>query len=83
MSALVSVGAMTTHTAPPNSHAGLLDEQEAANYLSTSPRHVRELWSRRELAGVKVGRLVRFRVEDIDAYIAGHRVAPTPACRAR
>ncbi len=69
------------HLAPVG--AALLTEREAAEYLSTSPRHLRELWGRREVAAIRVGRLVRYKPEDLDAYIAGHRVAPTPGRRAR
>lgn len=57
---------------------GLLDYEAAARYLGTTPRHVRELWAKRYLAAVKVGRRVRFRIADLDAFIAAHRV---PAVR--
>jgi len=52
----------------------LLDMDEAAWYLKQSPRWVRTKWSTRELTGIKVGRAVRFRVSDLDAYIETHRV---------
>jgi len=39
----------------------LLDYAAAAEYLSTTERHVRDLQQRRELTSVRVGRLVRFR----------------------
>jgi excisionase family DNA binding protein len=55
---------------------GRLDYEAAARYLGTTPRHVRELWARRYLAAVKVGWRVRFRVADLDAFIAAHRVPP-------
>ncbi len=58
----------------------LLDYEGAAKYLCTTPRRVRELWARRRLAGVKVGRSVRFAVEDLDAFIALNRV-PAVATR--
>jgi excisionase family DNA binding protein len=54
----------------------LLDYEAAAARLNTSPRHVRELAYRRELGFVKVGRLVRFRAEDLDAYVAARTVNP-------
>lgn len=47
----------------------LLDYDGAAKYLRTTRRHVRELWQRREIGAVKVGKLVRFTQEDLDAYI--------------
>ena len=42
----------------PNSSGGLLDYEAAAHYLCTTPRHVRELWAKRHVAAVKVGRRV-------------------------
>lgn len=54
--------------------SGLLDYDAAARYLCTTPRHVRELWTRRRLAAVKVGRHVRFTRDDLDAFIVASRV---------
>jgi excisionase family DNA binding protein len=54
----------------------LLDYEGAAAYLCTTPRHVRELWARRQLAAIKVGRCVRFTKVDLDAFIAANRVSP-------
>ena len=56
-----------------NSRGALLDYEAAAHYLCTSPRHVRELWAKRHLAAVKVGRSVRFTQADLDAFIANNR----------
>lgn len=53
---------------------GLLDYKAAAAYLAVSERHVRELWAKRRLAAIKVGRSVRFSREDLDAFIATNRV---------
>jgi excisionase family DNA binding protein len=53
---------------------GLLDYDGAARYLCTTPRHVRELWARRHLAAIKVGRSVRFSQADLDLFIEAHRV---------
>ena len=55
-------------------HEGLMDYEEAARYLCTTPRHIRELWAKRCLAAIKVGRHVRFSRTDLDAFIAGQRV---------
>ena len=52
----------------------LLDYEGAARYLCTTPRHVRELWAKRYLAAIKVGRSVRFARTDLDAFIAANRV---------
>lgn len=51
----------------------LLDYEQAAKYLGTTPRHVRELWAKRRLPGVKVGRLVRFDIGDLDKFIESNR----------
>jgi excisionase family DNA binding protein len=59
-----------------NADDGLLDYEAAARYLCTTTRHVRELWTRRKLAAIKVGRSVRFTKADLDAFIAANRVRP-------
>jgi len=56
-------------------HEGLMDYEEAARYLCTTPRHVRELWATRCPAAIKVGRHVRFTRADLDDFIATRRVA--------
>ncbi|MGH9104629.1 MAG: excisionase family DNA-binding protein [Acidimicrobiales bacterium] len=58
----------------PAAGEGLLDYQGAARYLCTTARHVRELWAKRQLAAIKVGRSVRFSKADLDAFIAANRV---------
>ena len=55
---------------------GLLDWDGAAARLGVSPRLIRELWAKNVLGGVKVGRYVRFREEDLAAYVEQHRVGP-------
>jgi excisionase family DNA binding protein len=50
------------------------DYDDAARYLNTTSRHLRELAYRREIAVTKVGRLVRFLPADLDAYLASRRV---------
>ncbi len=52
----------------------LLSLAQAAIYLGTSERHLRRLWQERRVAGIKVGRRVRFTVEDLDAFIERNRV---------
>jgi excisionase family DNA binding protein len=47
----------------------LLDVNQAGEHLGCTPRMVRELRARRELPCVLIGRLVRFRLADLDAYI--------------
>lgn len=46
---------------------------QAAEYLATTERHVQALWDRRELTATKVGRLVRFHIDDLNTYIENHR----------
>ena len=45
----------------------------AAEYLQTTERHVRRLWAERKVTGYLVGRKVRFRQGDLDAYIERNR----------
>jgi excisionase family DNA binding protein len=59
--------------------ARLLDATEAAWYLNVTPRWIRSAWGQRKLPAVKVGRAVRFRVEDLDAYVEAQRVGATAA----
>ena len=54
-----------------------LDLAGAAAYLGITPRHLRELQYRGELAYVKVGRLVRFRPADLDRYLDERTVEAT------
>ena len=57
--------------------APLLDWDEAAAYLGTTRRHLRNLQWRREIAFVKVGRLVRFKQDDLDTWIDENRTEAT------
>ncbi|GAA0478158.1 hypothetical protein Aca07nite_45040 [Actinoplanes capillaceus] len=54
----------------------LLTADEVAARLRATPRFVRRLVSERRIEYVKVGRLVRFEVDALTAYIDRHRVAP-------
>ena len=54
--------------------APLLDWDGAAERLGVTPRQVRELWAKRRLAGIRIGKHVRFDPGDLDRYIADHRV---------
>jgi excisionase family DNA binding protein len=49
---------------------------EAATYLNTSVRHVRELVYKRDIAYTKCGRLLRFRRDDLERYLQARRVEP-------
>jgi excisionase family DNA binding protein len=52
----------------------LLSLAEAAERLSTTPRHVRRLVFERRIAYRKVGRYVRFHPTDIAEYIDAQRI---------
>ena len=49
---------------------------EAAAYLNLTERYMRRLVSERRIPYLKVGRLLRFRAEDLDAYLEQCRVEP-------
>lgn len=54
----------------------MLTLKEAAAYLGYSPSYFRKLTMRRAVPMYKPGKSCYFREEDLDAYIASHRVAP-------
>jgi excisionase family DNA binding protein len=56
----------------------LMTLEEAAERLGTSPRHVRRLVFERRIAYHKLGRYVRFHPDDLDEYVAAHRVEVGP-----
>ena len=47
---------------------------EAAEWLNTTPRHVRRLVFERRIAYRKLGNYVRFHPDDLAEYVAAHRV---------
>lgn len=51
-----------------------LTVEEAADYMNTSVRFVRRLIAERRIPFHKIGRHVRLRVQDIDAFIDAGRV---------
>lgn len=55
----------------------LLNVEEAAERLATTPRFVRRLIAERRITFVKLGRHVRIDTADLDAYVAAGRVEPT------
>ena len=72
---VVSQSKRLTGTSSAGVEGCLLDYEGAAEYLCTTPRHVRKLWETRQLTAIKVGRCVRFAITDLDAFIATNRVA--------
>lgn len=53
---------------------GLLNYNEAAEYLGVTPRHVKRLREYGQIEYIKVGRLVRFRPEALDNFVESHAV---------
>ena len=49
---------------------------QAAAYLNVSERFVRRLVAERRIAFHKVGHFLRFRAEDLDAFLEAGRVEP-------
>jgi excisionase family DNA binding protein len=60
-------------------HEPPLSIPEAAEFLNVTDRWVRRAVRERRIPYLKVGRHVRFLVEDLQAYLAQSRVEPTPA----
>ena len=54
----------------------LMRAQEAAAYLTCTDRYLRTLVAQRRIAVVRVGRNVRFRKTDLDAFIEAGVVEP-------
>jgi excisionase family DNA binding protein len=53
--------------------------EEAAEYLNTSVRFVRRLIADRRIAFHKVGRHVRIKLADLEAFVQAGRVEPITA----
>jgi excisionase family DNA binding protein len=59
--------------------ARLLSSRQAATYLALSERTIWTLVKDGRLKAVKIGRCVRFDVEDLDAFITAAKVGHTAA----
>lgn len=59
--------------------SALLDMEEVARWLATSPRHVQRLVTERRIPFVKVGHFVRFDPEDVAGWIEGQKVVAVGA----
>jgi Helix-turn-helix domain len=59
----------------------LLNEQETADYLGGVPTRTLRQWRYvgKGPAYIRIGRHIRYRVEDLDGYVAGQRGDPQPA----
>lgn len=56
---------------------GLLDIDGLADRLGVGERYVRRLVEERRIPYVKIGRLVRFDPEEVEAWIGTKRIEPT------
>ena len=61
----------------------LLDVANAAAQLGTPVRFIRRLISERRIRFYKIGRYVRIDRQDLDDYIAAHRVEARPSTAGR
>lgn len=57
----------------------LLSIKEAANYMGLSPHTLYTMVSQRRIPYVKVGRLTKFDVGLLEAWLKQHTVMPIPA----
>jgi len=64
------------HATPPRRPEPPLTLPEAAAYLNVSQRFMRRLVAERRIAFHKLGHLLRFRVTDLDRFLAAGRVEP-------
>jgi excisionase family DNA binding protein len=69
---------LTTHL---KSQSGLLTRKQTADYLGVTSRTL-AVWActkRYNLPFVKIGRLVKYRIADLDAFITRRTVNSTPS----
>lgn len=59
---------------PNELHAPTMDAKAAASYLGMSQAWIRKQVSGKTLPYLKIGRSVRFKLEDLSAYVEAHRV---------
>ena len=58
----------------------LLDVKGAAEYLGVAEAFIRRLALEKRVAYYKLGKYVRFKAADLDAFIEGGRVEVVPEC---
>ena len=63
----------------PRASRALLDAAEAAQYLWTTERHLRRLRDLHGLPAVHLGGKVRYRVEDLEAFIEQNQTSRAPS----
>lgn len=63
------------HIAPPSQATASVDERDASRHIGFSPSWMRQARMRRSGPPfVKVGRTIRYRVADLEAWLLAHRV---------
>lgn len=69
--------ATAPHEGPSPVHAGLLDSNAAASWLGVAPYTLRR-WrcEGRGPAFIKIGPLARYRLSDLEAFVASRRITP-------
>jgi len=60
----------------PNTNNGLWAMEDVAEYLHLKPATIQDKVFKRTIPFIKLGGAVRFRKEDIDAWIQGQKVEP-------
>jgi predicted DNA-binding transcriptional regulator AlpA len=66
----------------PQTHTQTVMEPEAARYIALSCAYLRHARAHgRGPAYIRIGRAVRYRIADLDAYLAAHRVETRAAGR--
>jgi excisionase family DNA binding protein len=58
-------------------YRSLTDVPGAAQYVETSPRHIRLLIQQRRVPYFKVGGKIRFDLADLDAWLDANRIEAT------
>jgi excisionase family DNA binding protein len=53
----------------------VMSPRDAADYLSMSERKLWSLTKQGEIPYSKIGRLVRYTIDDLDAFLAANRIA--------
>ncbi len=59
----------------------LLTAAKLADYLGFSASTILDMWERGDLPGFKIGRAVRFRPAEVEAWLEGCRRGPVPSQR--
>ena len=55
-------------------YAEVLDSEEAAKYLKVTPRYLQNLRNEGKIVFSQIGKVVRFKRVDLDAWIDDHKV---------